>query len=713
MPSLPNGLPDSSAAPAAAGEPLDSGPGTLADPASCFNTVLERAPLVLWCVDRQGQFVSLSGQGLERLGYQPTELVGRSVFEVFSSSPELAAVVRQALDGNEATTIVSLGQGVFRWWCAPWRQPDGQLLGAHGFATDITELSVAETALQRREEFFQSLAQLSPVGVLRADRRGHCYYVNDRACQIIGLSAREVLRLGWLSAVHPTDRPEVEARWAETLARGESTLQVEFRFVRPDSQATWVLAHVAAQRDEHSQPAGFVATFTDISHRKQTEQALEQSEARWRLLLESVPEYILTIDPAGVLLFSNRFHQGTRAEDYVGRNLLDLIPPEVRPTLRDALQRASGGECVSYEVPWIAPDGQRRWFENRMGPLVRGGRVTEMIVVASDITERKQAEAELRQSHEELEQRVKARTDELQTVNRDLQSQKHLLELVLSSISSGVLVVDEQGNLMLTNPAAHQILGLRLWQTINARDGHTFYQADQSTPYTFDDHPLGRAIRGETLWSVSMYAHPPGTSRGVWLKANAAPMRSATGEICGAVLVFRDDTERRQAEESLRLSLERFNLTVHGSREGLWDIWINPQDPFLPESPCYYSRRFKESLGYADDEFPNVLRSWLDCIYPEDRERVLQALERTCSTACPTISNIAPWPRVACCAGSMRAARPVGIARGARCGCRARSWTSPPARKPKRRCVPANSATGGSWKPPMSFPGKWILPPAN
>ncbi|HEX4147536.1 MAG TPA: PAS domain S-box protein, partial [Pirellulales bacterium] len=277
--------------------------------------------------------------------------------------------------------------------------------------------------------------------------------------------------------------------------------------------------------------------------------------------------------------------------------------------------------------PWVGPDGQRRWFENRMGPLVRGGCVTEIIVVASDITERKQAEAELRRSYEELEQRVQARTDELRSVNRDLQSQKQLLELVLSSITSGVLVVDDQGNLMLTNPAAHQILGLRPWQTINARDGKTFYHSDQTRPYAFEDHPLGRAIRGETLWGVSMYAHPPDARGGVWLNANAAPMRSAAGDICGAVLVFRDDSERRQAEESLRLSLERFNLTVHGSREGLWDTWINQTDRYCPDNPCYYSPRFKESLGFTDDEFPNVLQSWLERIYPEDRECVMQSLE--------------------------------------------------------------------------------------
>jgi PAS domain S-box-containing protein len=207
-----------------------------------------------------------------------------------------------------------------------------------------------------------------------------------------------------------------------------------------------------------------------------------------------------------------------------------------------------------------------------------------------------------------------------------LQSQKQLLELVLNSMMSGVLVVDQKGNLLLTNPAAHRMLGLKPWETINLHDGRTFFHPDQTTPYTFDDHPLGQAIGGNTLRAVSMYAQSPSLDHGLWLTANAAPLRSETGEICGGVLVFRDDTERRKVEESLRLSLERFDLTVHGSREGLWDAWINADDPFHPDNPIYYSPRLKESLGYEDHEFPNVVRSWLDCVYPEDRNRVLQAL---------------------------------------------------------------------------------------
>ncbi|HEY5311530.1 MAG TPA: PAS domain S-box protein [Pirellulales bacterium] len=620
---------DARAAPGA-GQAAILAAALLSDGDNCLGAVLDRAPLVLWCVDPQGRFVALSGLGLERLGFQQAELVGRPMSEIFPEVHALLSALRQALDGQEATATVRIGQYVFRWWCAPWGDADGRPLGAHGVAIDVTEQAAAEAALRQREAFFQSLAQLSPVGVLKTDSQGQCYYVNERACQIMGLTAREILRSGWLSLIEPADHALVEARWAQTLAQGEDSFEVEFRFApQPGGsapEATWVLAQVAAQRDEQAEIVGFIATLTDISDRKRTEQALQASEARWRLLLESAPEYILTFDPDGVLLFANRLHRTAASADVLGKNLRDLVRPDYAATVAEALGRAASGEFVSFEVPWVGGDGRTYWFENRMGPLVRDGQVTEIIDVASDITERKRSEAELRQSYETLEKRVQARTDELGSVNRDLQSQKQLLELVLNSMMSGVLVVDREGNPMLTNPAAHHILGLEPRETISIRDGRTFFHADQTIPYTFEEHPLGQAINGKTSRAVSMYARAPGVDHGLWLTANAAPLRSENGEIRGGVLLFRDDTERRKAEESLRLSLERFDLTVHGSREGLWDAWINAADPFHPDNPIYYSPRFKESLGYKEQEFPNVLRSWLACIHPEDRSRVLQSL---------------------------------------------------------------------------------------
>jgi PAS domain S-box-containing protein len=85
--------------------------------------------------------------------------------------------------------------------------------------------------------------------------------------------------------------------------------------------------------------------------------------------------------------------------------------------------------------------------------------------------------------------------------------------------------------------------------------------------------------------------------------------------------------DRHRVEEALRRSNERFDVAVRGANEGLWDALILPGVPWhSPETPVWYSPRVKELLGFRDDEFPNVLRSWASRLYPDDRQRVMNAL---------------------------------------------------------------------------------------
>ncbi len=85
--------------------------------------------------------------------------------------------------------------------------------------------------------------------------------------------------------------------------------------------------------------------------------------------------------------------------------------------------------------------------------------------------------------------------------------------------------------------------------------------------------------------------------------------------------------DRDQIQEALRRSNERFDLAVRGANEGLWDALVLPGVPWSsPETPVWYSPRLKESLGFRDDEFPNVLQSWLSRLHPDDRDRILKAV---------------------------------------------------------------------------------------
>jgi PAS domain S-box-containing protein len=210
-----------------------------------------------------------------------------------------------------------------------------------------------------------------------------------------------------------------------------------------------------------------------------------------------------------------------------------------------------------------------------------------------------------------------------------LRRQTEVLRSILNSMSEGVLVSDEQGSLMLVNPAAERMVGILQGTTLaQSQETNEFYKADQSTRFTPEDLPLARAIRGEEVNDVEMFIRPVVGKEGFWASANARPLRDEAGALRGGVVVFRDITQRKQAETELVRSRERFELAIRGSQDGLWD-W----DPRTGE--IYYSPRWKSILGYEDHEIGQRIEEWEQRIHPDDRDRVLAANQAHIDGATP------------------------------------------------------------------------------
>ncbi len=146
----------------------------------------------------------------------------------------------------------------------------------------------------------------------------------------------------------------------------------------------------------------------DITEHKRAEEALRESEEQWRSLVENIPDIIMTLDRDGTILFINRTPPGFTVEATIGVIVYDYVPPEHHDTLRKSLEGVfEAGDAHGFEIAGAGPFGRTSWYFNRIGPVVRDGRVVAATLIATDITEQRRAEEALRKRTRDLDERVK------------------------------------------------------------------------------------------------------------------------------------------------------------------------------------------------------------------------------------------------------------------------------------------------------------------
>ena len=269
------------------------------------------------------------------------------------------------------------------------------------FFRDITERKEAEEALRKSEHRFQTLAEVSPAGIFQTDSEGLTTYVNPRWCQISGMSKEEALGTGWLSAVHSEDKDTLSNGWERATGVHESST-AEYRFVRKDGTIAWVIGQAIPERNSENKLLGYIGTITDITDRKQTEDELKDSEARYRYLFEQnpAPMLIYELGSLSMLAVNDAFvaHYGYSKTEALALHLTDLYPLSEKKAIADLTKKLHGHAYVG-EWHHLKKDGTLIAIEARSHEFSFEGRNSRIAVII-DVTERRQVEEALQKSEE-------------------------------------------------------------------------------------------------------------------------------------------------------------------------------------------------------------------------------------------------------------------------------------------------------------------------
>jgi len=382
------------------------------------------------------------------------------------------------------------------------------------------QLATQAQELQTSERFRQIADFLKDVLLLSNRDLSEVLFVNRAYEAIWGRSVGSLYAApgSWVDGVHPDDRQQVQEA-LRRLVVGESLDYVECRIVRPDGTISWVRLRARPVLDSEGHPYRIVGSFHEFTKRKLAEQELRQAEERIRAILEYSPNWIFLKDTEGrYLLVNGEIERVFRLsqEQIIGKTDSEIFPSDHAAEYRaNDLKVLRGGVTMEFEEIADLEDGPHTSIVHKFPLFDTHGKIYATGGVATDITDRKRAEEEVRQVRERIES-------------------------ILSSMSDTFILFDRQWRYLYLNDAAvsatggppKEVLGRTLWklfpEVVGTELDSQFHRSmEERVNVEFDFHFVQPGI--DRWWEIRAYPQPEGLA------------------------VFATEiTERKRADEQLR-----------------------------------------------------------------------------------------------------------------------------------------------------------------
>lgn len=371
---------------------------------------------LVWWTDCALRLDHLVGGLLKLVGVDDGErLAGRDIAEVFEQEGDgeasLMAAHRLALAGQPAALCFEWRGWPLQGQVMPQMNGSGDVTGCVGVVCIHAVIDSLEEALDASEQRFETLVGMSPAGIFMTDEAGRCTYVNHRWCEMAGVTAAEVLGRSWIQCVHPDDRDRVLLRWQQVLTSG-SVWEHSYRVATPERSVLWVFGQARPLRSAGGRILGYVGITIDITRRKNVERRLRESEQRFQRLLSAVTSYrysVLFREGVPVATSHSESCIGTTGyapEEYARDPYLwiNMVHAEDRQRVRDQVNQVLQGLSVPpLEHRIYHKNGTVAWVRNTMIlHQTQDGRLVRYDGLVEDITERKRAEAQLRDQEAQL-----------------------------------------------------------------------------------------------------------------------------------------------------------------------------------------------------------------------------------------------------------------------------------------------------------------------
>ena len=501
-----------------------------------YRDLYENAPIAYFSVNTLDGSILRCNRAMENLtGYDKETLLKMKVFDLFGPSAEVQSagfeVFEKFREGKPLRDVelqMRHKSGDIRWISLSFefiRDQEGNISESQSAAIDITERKLADEKLRDAEASLKNTFDISPGLICVADANAGIFTeCNPAVTRILGFSVEEFTSTPFMEFVHPDDRQRTVDEITEQL-RGSAVAHFENRYRCKDGSYKW-LAWQATAADKD----GKVHTVaTDITKRKQAEEALAQREYYYRTLIYSLHEDILVIDrDYRVTDVNNSAMQtlGMTREEVIGRHCYEVSYGLDTPCheqgeqcgLRIVLET---GEFCNLHREHVTADGEKTHVDIRISPMKdEDGNITHVVEAVRDVTELFQAQEMLRESEERY-------------------------RTILESMEEGYYEVDLAGNFTFFNDAMCKIRGISRDELMGMSN------RDYMTPETAKE--VYKAYNkvyttGEPAKNLEwLTIRPDGTER--YVETSTSLIKDSGNVPTGFRGIVRDVTERIRSEE--------------------------------------------------------------------------------------------------------------------------------------------------------------------
>lgn len=587
--------------------PIDQWPKSLR---SAVNLILPSVTpfVILW--GHEGIFIYNDAYSVYA-GKEHSLLLGSKCEEAW---PEVADFIRSVLQSCLSGESISYKKHPFivyrngipeEIWvdldCSPILGDDGKPSGVLIIHNEITHHILAEQGKKYAEDRFEvAMDAAGMVGTWDWHLPYDIVYSDPRFASLFSVTPEKGMRGAPMSdytvGIHPEDRKRVEQAMESAIVNQEKYNE-EYRLQGPDGTIRWIITRGQCLYDHNNKPTRFSGVAVDITDRKTMEEVLQESKDRFTSIFNQSSAGIAQTNLDGrFTLVNDRYCQivdRTREELYQ-TTIYDITHPDDLKKNKPLLQRTiKHGIPFKIEKRYVRPNKTIVWVDINVSS-VRNSQDDPLYIlgVCQDVTKRKQAE-------------------------KALAFQNKINTILTTNATVGLFMLDANGRTTFANPAAEKMTGysLKEMEGVVLHDLVHHLHPD-GTPFSMETCTIGKTIftLGKIVNHEDVFIRKDGSFFPVLCSASSIV---DDNKIVGFILEVQDITKRKQAEQAIKESEERFRIMADAAPNFVWAL--------NPDTSLKYANKYAlEFLGISLEKF--IADNWIPYIHPEDVEITIRTV---------------------------------------------------------------------------------------